>query len=146
MPCEACSARSSPCDYDASSDQRRKIANQRNVQDLAQAQHDLEHYRQLLGGILAIFQAGSNESTTDLVHLIRNGTDLSSMAAFVRNEVRASLPIQQAFRGIDFHINGPPELPSPSQLLSRMNGFSRHDSESSGNNHSAFSMNGSMSQ
>ena len=122
QPCEACAvshpclyptfhgilhpqARSSPCDYDASSDQRRvstpnepgrgqlesghtghrssradtkqKIANQRNVQDLAQAQHELDRYRQLLGGLISIIRGGSQTSNSDLINMVRNGADVS---------------------------------------------------------------------
>ena len=120
MPCEVCTARNSACDYDAFSDQRRKVANQRNVQDLAQAQHDLERARQLLGGMVAILRAGTLESTMDLAALIKTGTDLSSLAAYVRNEVRAHLAVERAFLAIDFHSNGHFELPSPTQLLNRM--------------------------
>jgi hypothetical protein len=120
MPCEACAARNSVCDYDASSDQRRKIANQRNVQDLAQAQHDLDLLRQMVGGIVAILRAGDSQATNDLAALIRTGTDLSSIAAYVRNEVRANLTIEHAFLAIDFHIDGDHGLPSPMELLNRM--------------------------
>ncbi len=60
QPCGAYAARNSLCDYDPSSDQRRKIVNRRNAQELAQAQHDLEHFRQLLGGILAILKQDLN--------------------------------------------------------------------------------------
>jgi hypothetical protein len=119
MPCEACAARNSVCDYDASSDQRRKIANQRNVQDLAHAQHELDVLRQLLGGIVAILRAGDLEAIKDLAAIIRTGTDLSSIAAYVRNEVRAHLTVEQAFLAIDFHIDGDHDLPSPTELLNR---------------------------
>ena len=73
--------------------------------------------------MIAIIKSGAAHSQNDLAHLIRNDTDLSSLAAFVRNEVRANLTLQQAFSSIDFHINGPSELPSPSQLLHRMEAY-----------------------
>lgn len=104
--------------YDASSDQRRKIANQRNVQDLADTQFDLDKHRQLLGGIIATIRAGDDEANTDLVRVIRSGVDLSQLAAHVRNECRATMAIQKAFDDINFLIDGPRELPSPTQLLS----------------------------
>jgi hypothetical protein len=125
-PCEACAARNSPCDYDVSSDQRRKIANQRNVQELAQAQNDLHKTRQLLGGIIAILRAANTGITNDLIHLIRADTDLSSIAAYVRNEVRANPSAELAFQSIDFYIDGNSDLPSPAQLLSRLGGRSLH--------------------
>lgn len=116
-PCEACTTRRSVCHYDASSDQRRKIANQRNVQDLASTQYDLEKHRHLLGGILATIRAGNPEANADLVRVIRSGVDLSQLAAHVRNECRANLMIQEAFEAIEFVIDGPKELPSPAKLL-----------------------------
>lgn len=119
-PCEACATRTSPCVYDASSDQRRKIANQRNVQDLAETQVDLERHRQLLGGIIATIRVGDEEANRDLVRVIRSGVDLSQVAAHVRNECRANIEIQQAYDNIHFLINGPHELPSPTQLLSEI--------------------------
>ncbi len=149
QPCEACAARNSLCDYDASSDQRRKIANQRNVQDLAQAQHDLDHYRHLVGGVIAIFKAGSSQSANDFAHLVRNGADMSSLAAFVRNEVRSTEVLQRAFESIDFHIDGPSDLPSPTQLLKGMEAFTGSDSGSATNYNSngspsSYGVNGQM--
>lgn len=117
-PCEACATRRSPCVYDASSDQRRKIANQRNVQDLAETQIDLERHRQLLGGIIATIRVGDDEANRDLYRVIRSGVDLSQIAAHVRNECRANMEIQRTFEEINFLIDGPRELPSPTQLLS----------------------------
>lgn len=116
-PCEACSTRGSPCVYDASSDQRRKIANQRNVMELADTQVQLERMKQLLGGILATIRAGDYNANTDLIETIRSGVSLSQLAAHVRNECRANVAIQQAYDQMDFKIDGPLELPSPTQLL-----------------------------
>lgn len=115
-PCEACASRRSQCAYDASSDQRRKIANQRNVQELADKQLDLEKHQQLLGGIIATIRGGGYSATEDLIRVIRSNVDLSQLAAHVRNECRANIAIQQAFDKIDFVIDGGSELPSPSQL------------------------------
>lgn len=53
----------------------------------------------------------------DLVRVIRSEVDLSQVAAHVRNECRSNMAIQQAFDVIEFVIDGPPELPSPTQLL-----------------------------
>jgi hypothetical protein len=122
-PCEACATRRSLCIYDASSDQRRKIANQRNVQELADKQLDLEKHQQLLGGIIATIRAGGFSATEDLIRAIRSDVDLSQLAAHVRNECRANMAIQQAFDKIDFIIDGGPELPSPSQLQMMPGGF-----------------------
>lgn len=119
-PCDACASRHSECIYDAAADQRRKIANQRNVQDLAEAQADLGRYRELLGGMVSIIRAGGARSTNDLVDFVRSGIDLASLAAYVRNEVRANLGVEQAFHEINFNMSEGLDLPSPSQLLSRV--------------------------
>ncbi|EXJ95432.1 hypothetical protein A1O1_00553 [Capronia coronata CBS 617.96] len=119
-PCDACATRRSPCIYDASSDQRRKIANQRNVQDLADAIVQLERHKQLLGGIIATIRAGDADANNDLFRVIRSRVDLSQLAAHVRNECRANLAIQQVYEQIDFVIDGPRDLPSPDQILGDM--------------------------
>lgn len=116
-PCVACSSRATACIYDVTSDQRRKVANQKNIQDLANTQNHLERHRELLGGILAIFRAGSVDSAEDLVAIIRSGLDLSQLAAHVRNARRANAAIDTSFGGIEFLIDGGDELPSPGQLL-----------------------------
>lgn len=90
------------------------------MQDLAEAQLDLSRYRELLGGMISIIRAGGARSTNDLVEFVRTGIDLSSLAAYVRNEVRASMAVEQAFHEIDFNMDSGLDLPSPSQLLSRM--------------------------
>jgi len=119
-PCEACATKSSPCVYDATLDQRRKIANQRNTQQLAEALLDLERHRQLLGGIIATIRAGDFDANNDLIRIIRTDVDLSQLAAHVRNECRASIAIQQAYNQIVFKINGPRELPSQDQILGQI--------------------------
>ena len=117
QPCDACSTRSTSCEYDASSDQRRKLANQRNIQDLAQAQYDISRARELLGGMVAVFRAGDVLTCNQLVQAVRSGTSLSQLAAQVRNEARSNRAIEQAFHDLDFIIDGPSDLPSPRQLL-----------------------------
>jgi len=115
-PCEACATRGSLCVYDASSDQRRKIANHRTVRELADNQIDLEKHQQLLGGMIAIIRAGGHTITEDLIRVIRSSVDLSQLAAHIRNECRANISIQRAFDRIEFLIDRGGELPSPSQM------------------------------
>ncbi|ETN39346.1 uncharacterized protein HMPREF1541_05569 [Cyphellophora europaea CBS 101466] len=135
-PCDACATRNSECIYDAAADQRRKIANQRNVQELALAEMDLSRKQALLGGIISIIRAGGSRSTNDLVDFIRSGIDLSSLAAYVRNEVYTNMAVEQAYRDIDFTITieGGSDLPSPSQLLSRLD--SAQSTQSQNQSHS----------
>lgn len=116
-PCDACGTRGSACIYDVTTDQRRKIANQKNIQELSETQNNLERHRQLLGGIIAIFRAGSVDTAEALVASIRSGVDLSQLAAHVRNARRASPAINSSFADIEFVIDGPEELPSPAQIL-----------------------------
>jgi hypothetical protein len=132
-------ARRSPCVYDAGSDQRRKIANQRNVQQLADTHVQLERTKQLLGGIIATIRAGDFNANDDLIRNIRSGVGLSQLAAHVRNECRSNVAIQNAYEQINLMIDGPLELPSPSQLLAGMpsqgdNSFeSKSNGDASGN-------------
>jgi len=116
-PCGACASRSTECTYDASADQRRKVAYQRNLQDLGNALASLERHRQLLGGIIATISAGDSQAINDLVSLIRAGVDLTQLAAHVRNGLRTSTAMTHAYNLLSFEIDGQPELPSPSQLL-----------------------------
>jgi hypothetical protein len=102
--------------YDELSDQRRKLANQRNVQELAEKQLDLEKHQQLLGGIIATIRAGTITAQEDLLRVICSNVDMSQLAAHVRNECRANVAIQQAYEAIDFTINGGLSLPSPADL------------------------------
>lgn len=88
------------------------------MQDLAETQLDLERHRQLLGGIIATIRVGDDEANRDLYRVIRSGVDLSQIAAHVRNECRANIEIQHAYDDINFLIDGPRGLPSPTQLLS----------------------------
>lgn len=116
-PCDACASRGSLCSYDVASDQRRKIANQRNLHDLVETQTNLERHQQLLGGIVAILRMGDIGDVDDLLAVIRSGVDLSQLAAHVRNARRANPAVDEAFAAIDFVIDGVDELPSPSILL-----------------------------
>lgn len=113
--------------YDIASDQRRKIANQQNLQNLlsaqsnlVEAQTNLERHQELLGGILATFRAGDISETDHLLLSIRSEVALSQLAAHVRNARLANPAIQEAFSSIQFVINGPEDLPSPMQLLNPM--------------------------
>jgi hypothetical protein len=102
----ACATKGSPCVYDATSDQRRKITHQRNTQQLAEALRDLERHKQLLGGIIATIRAGDFNANNDLTRTICTDVDLSQLAAHARNECRASFAVQQEYDQIDFTRNG----------------------------------------
>lgn len=119
------------CVYDASSDQRRKIAIHRSAHDLQQALDDLSRTRLLLGGIIATIRVGSTQAIEDLIQAIRSGIDLSQLAAHVRNELRSNHVAHQAFDQLDFTLDGPPGLPSPTQLLADMSYSSSRESASS---------------
>ena len=130
-PCEACAQRNTSCIYDASSDQRRKIANQKNVQDLALAQEKLDRHQELLGGVLATVRVGSEQETAELLAQVRSGMNLSQLAAHVRNAVRSNVDIQSAYDAIDFTIDGGHDLPSPHQILSEMQAIDHSSSNTS---------------
>lgn len=112
--------RGSTCVYDVASDKRRKLAIQRNRQDMSEAQINLERHQQLLGGIIATLRAGSHETARDLLATIRTGVDLSQLAVHVLNASQANSAIEVAFLSIESVIDGPRELPSLTQLLTDM--------------------------
>jgi len=112
-----CAIRGSNCVYDVSSDKRRKVANQRNLRDLSEAQINLERHKQLLGGIIATIRAGSHEAALDLLATIRTGIDLPQVAAYTRNARRANPAVEAAFWSTEFVIDELKELPSLAQLL-----------------------------
>lgn len=89
------------------------------MQDLAEAQSDLEKLRQLLGGMIATIRIGDDRANYELMRLVKSGCDLSQLAAHVRNERRSNYEIQQVYDTINFEIDGEEELPSPSQILLR---------------------------
>jgi len=107
VPCDACTIRGSACIFDVTSDQRRKIAYEKNIQDLSTTSNDLERHRQLLGEIIAILRTGSTETAEDLVATIRSGVNLSQLAAHARMARRANPAINSAFADIVFLIDGP---------------------------------------
>lgn len=116
-PCSACGNRRSDCAYDVSADQRRKIANRRNVQELGDALDSLERHRQLLGGIIATIHAGNSQQANHLISLIKTGVDMSQLAAHVRNGIRSNIDLQRAYESMTFDVDVHPSLPSPDQLL-----------------------------
>jgi hypothetical protein len=98
--------------YDLAADQRRKIANQRNIQELAQKGEDIERLCVLLGGILATVRAGNPETLDNLTQAIRNMTGLPDLSFYV-NGLMATWPeIYLEFQTIDFYLDDAPRRPS----------------------------------
>lgn len=118
-PCSACSSRGTPCAYDVAADQRRKIANQRNIQHLAETRLEVEKLSTLVAGIVAIIRADGGTSIPDLVSTIQSGMDLSQLSAHVRNTRRTVPRVEHAYQQIDKTIEED-GLPSPSELLSNV--------------------------
>jgi hypothetical protein len=98
--------------YDLAADQRRKIANQRNIQELVQKGEDIERLCVLVGGILATIRAGNRETIDDLEQTIRNTSELPELSFYV-NGLMATWPdIYLEFQTIDFYLNNAPRRPS----------------------------------
>jgi hypothetical protein len=98
--------------YDLAADQRRKIANQRNIQELVQKGEDIERLCVLLGGILATVRANNRETIDDLEQTIRNTPDLAELSFYV-NGLMATWPeIYLEFQTIDFYLDDAPRRPS----------------------------------
>jgi len=111
-PCDQCSQRNSQCAYDLAADQRRKIANQRNIQELVQKGEDIERLCVLVGGILATIRAGNRETIDDLEQTIRNTSGLPELSFYV-NGLMATWPeIYLEFQTIDFYLDDAPRRPS----------------------------------
>lgn len=85
--------------------------------ELDEARRHFANYRQLLGGIIATFRAGGEDTSRDLVAIISSGVDLSQLAAHVRNNIRAHPAIDQCFQRMNFTIDDDEDLPSPEQIL-----------------------------
>lgn len=98
--------------YDLAADQRRKIANQRNIQELAQKGEDIERLCVVLGGILATIRAGNRETLEDLTATIRSVSSLPDLSFYV-NGLMATWPdIYLEFQTIDFYLDDAPRRPS----------------------------------
>jgi len=98
--------------YDLAADQRRKIANQRNIQELVQKGEDIERLCVLVGGIIATIRAGNRETVDDLEQTIRNTSELPVLSSYV-NGLMATWPdIYLEFRTIDFYLDDAPRRPT----------------------------------
>ena len=99
----------SQCIYDLAADQRRKIANRRNVQEL-------QRHRFLLGGIIALIRARAPETPDRLLRVIRTNFDLSEVGVYIENALNAKPSIYQSYQRISFDLDGSPRssMTSPS--------------------------------
>ena len=88
------------------------------MQDLIEANQNLERHKQLLGGIIAILRTPRDNAVNfDLITTIQSGVDLSQLAAHVRNARRSNPMVEAAFSDINFVIDGSDDLPSATELL-----------------------------
>lgn len=102
--------------YDLAADQRRKIANQRNVQELAQKGEDIERLCVVLGGILATIRAGNRETVDDITQAIRNMSGIPELSFYV-NGLMATWPeIYIEFQNINFYLDDAPTRPSVERM------------------------------
>jgi hypothetical protein len=63
-----------------------------------------------------------------LISLIRGRNELSQLAAHIRNGLNTDRGLYEDYSTIVFEIDGPPELPSPAQLLAHGNAFGSPES------------------
>ena len=84
-PCSACQTRASLCHYDAASDQRRKIAQIRNVEELARKDRELHRNKLLLGGLLAVLRSGDPDAISRITSLLRQDCDISNLRSLVED-------------------------------------------------------------
>jgi len=89
-PCESCRRYGSPCIYDEASDQRRKVANIRNVSDL--------HWcRNLLSGVLAVIKAGHAQTRDQVLVDIQNTPSVIALSGRIEGVVHREPAVSQAF-------------------------------------------------
>ncbi|KAK5069158.1 hypothetical protein LTR64_008690 [Lithohypha guttulata] len=81
--------------------------------------------------MIAILRVGAPDTISDLLDMIRSGVDLSLLAAHARNARLSDPAIEESFATIEFIIDGPKELPSPTALLTHVPSRSPADSFSS---------------
>jgi hypothetical protein len=98
--------------YDLAADQRRKIANQRNIQELAQKGEDIERLCVVLGGILATIRAGNRETLDELTQAIRNMSGIPELSFYVNGLMAIWPEIYLEFQNIDFYLDDAPRKPS----------------------------------
>ena len=104
--------RSIDCVYDLTADGRKKIANRRNIQELAQKAGDIERHCMLLGGILATLRAGNGTDISDLIHTIQSSESLADLAVYVDSVMTTWPALYQEFQQIDFDLGDSPRWPS----------------------------------
>ncbi|KAK6374826.1 hypothetical protein LTR64_002941 [Lithohypha guttulata] len=100
--------------------ERRKIMQQRALQDLVEMQAALDRNRQFLGGMIATFRVGDTQTSNDLLAMIRSEIGLAQLGSYVANTRRSNPMIEEAFRSIDFTSDAQEGLPSPMQILKSM--------------------------
>jgi hypothetical protein len=124
-PCSACEARSTQCSYNAALDQRRRIANIRNIEELARKEDDLRQQKLLLGGLLGIMRSGDSDTTKHIMSAIRQDKDLSDLRSLIESTIitRPELRSQIAISMMDDKLS---PSPSPTTSIPPGNRFS-HD-------------------
>ena len=104
--------RSITCVYDLTADRRKKLANHRNIQELAQKAWDIQRHCGLLGGILATIRAGSGTDISDLIHTIQKSESLADLAFYVDSVMTTWPAVYQEFQQTDFDLGDSPRRPS----------------------------------
>ena len=107
--------------YDIEGDQRRKIANQRNLQQLSERSQDLSRQQVLLGGLIATIRLDNNEIMQDMIQMIQKGTDLVHLAIYIDKLMTQNPAIYEIFRHINFYMDDSPQRPTAQEFLSRTN-------------------------
>lgn len=110
--CGQCEQRNSQCVYDLAGDQRRKIANQRNIHELAQKTEEVEQYRVLIGGLVAAVRVGNPETVDYVIHTIQNRSSLADLAASVTSIMTSWPLVCREFQLVDFDLDYSPKRPS----------------------------------
>jgi len=107
-PCRICQIHGSPCIYDETADQRRKVAKQRLLDDY-------QRQRILLVGIIATIRMQEPMGTQQLLDMIRSDGPLTQLSTYIENMLTASPKLNDLARQLSF---GPNDIGSRSPALS----------------------------
>lgn len=119
-PCGACDARGSLCQYDAASDQRRKIAHQKNQEDLARKDKELQEYKILLGGLLTILRIDPPGTIDAISSHLKQDRDISNLRSLIDNALSSNHKLRRGLEIPHMDDNAASDTPTSSASSNRI--------------------------
>ena len=87
----------------------------------------------MLGGVIAMISAGDVQQINDLIHVIKTRIDVPQFAAHIRNGLRSSAAVAQAYQIFNSEMDGALQFPSSAQLLPQSPAAQSHSATSQHN-------------